>query len=267
MPIRIPCTCKANLNIADHLAGKNVRCPKCRTVLRVPTNEDVARAAEPTMELSAPERASIEAGATTDAKRKKARQELRKIRDDLVEQARSQERYIPPNAGAAKARAVEPTMMIDLRPKAEEPPPPGDLSPEEVEKMKNEPVPGSRLKLKGEDPERQGRMSEPTMMMPMAEVPAPEPVPEAPPEAPGLKLKGDTSDHVGRFSEPTMQLSADAVPKDAEPEPDPQDSEPIRFAKTTEKRPVTRRPGRTIVIAIAAGATVALGLLLWWLLG
>ena len=37
MPIRIPCpSCRANLKLADRLAGKAIKCPKCASVVRVP---------------------------------------------------------------------------------------------------------------------------------------------------------------------------------------------------------------------------------------
>ncbi len=36
MPIKVPCTCGARLNVPDNLAGKRVRCPQCKSVHQVP---------------------------------------------------------------------------------------------------------------------------------------------------------------------------------------------------------------------------------------
>jgi hypothetical protein len=53
MPIRFACPgCRARLNVPDDARGITVRCPKCRSVERVPsTSETVARAADDTDEL------------------------------------------------------------------------------------------------------------------------------------------------------------------------------------------------------------------------
>jgi predicted Zn finger-like uncharacterized protein len=56
MAIRFACpTCRARLSVPDDAAGGSVRCPKCRSLDRIPTESDTAaRAADDTAEQPVP---------------------------------------------------------------------------------------------------------------------------------------------------------------------------------------------------------------------
>ena len=124
MPIKVPCTCGARLNVADNLAGRNVRCPNCKTVHQVPDASAFAQ--------------------------------------------------VPgPKSGADQME------LSPAQPTREEPP-------------AEPPKQGISLKGKGDKGKHSGRVSEPTMMMPVSEVKAlldvtreddPAPEPAAPPPA------------------------------------------------------------------------------------
>ncbi len=264
MPITLTCDCKARLNVPDRLAGKNVRCPKCKAIHAVPSVQDAALAAEPTMQLTAPEREQAETGAKsergTDVRRRQAKDGLLKIRDDLLDQQKQQTRYVPPNAGAAQARTSQPTMILPAQrgePTAlklkgdgadkparvetpthtfapgdvEEPPPAptaGAPTEEEIADMKAVPIPGPGIKLKGGDPSRQGRISEPTIQF----------------------SASDLADEMEKLDEPAAPAEEEPA---AEPEFEPEEPAPApNEPKPLEAPPPT--PSRTpIVIAFIAG--------------
>jgi glutaredoxin len=71
MPISFPCGCGRTLRVKDDLAGRNVRCPQCSSVLTVPNPDieydaaDVPVADTPSDAEKEPQRQEPEASAST----------------------------------------------------------------------------------------------------------------------------------------------------------------------------------------------------------